>query len=284
MTKEATDITEELLKNENTKVVYNGDNTHRFIENKDEGIHVHQIKLDGDWREATGVSSVKSRLGAPLAWWASGEALKHLGWIHPGNKEKGFVKKEDRLNGMQKFLRMINRFTPADLLTLFDEAYRAHSRVKDARAEEGTDTHALLENYIKRCIKENDGYPMYQLKDPFIKKFNDLTKELNPRFIGSEVLCHDKDLFVAGITDVVVETNKGLGVWDLKTRKKIYDVDLIQMCAYSGLLGGGFTHVLGVAIPPEGEGSIRPFFSPDLGWQAFVQLLGVHRFLQSIES
>lgn len=257
---------------------------YRFLDEKK--MHLHQIFVDGEWKNLTGVSSVKELIKPVLSWWAAGKALEKLGWVHPGNEKKGFVDRTVRISSLTKFLEETENWSMEQLLERYDEAYKAHAVETDRRAEEGTDTHAVVEEYVKRCIAENKG-KLLPSENETIRKFLNLVEAYDPVFLASEEHCWDRELWLGGIADLVVQTKQGLGVWDVKTRKVIYPEDFIQMGAYALMLEkkyGMATHLLGVALPNKGEtGEVKIFLDPTQAIESFKGLLKVYRLLEALK-
>lgn len=202
----------------------------------DEGkSHVHTL----DGKPLIGTSSAASVLAKPLTWWASGLAVGKFGWIHKGDKKKGWVKKEVRLEAAKNRRDVILKMTDEEYLKLLDEAYAAHSEKLATSATEGTDLHAMVESYIKVCLEKNAGVPMipgmvtkewkYYKILPFINWAGSKVK----RFLWSEMHCYSERLWIGGITDFGFEDLEGkIGVGDIKSSKEAYLSQFWQCAGY----------------------------------------------------
>lgn len=205
--------------------------------------HCHQLLVNGNWKNLTGVSeSIKfiSNFGV-AAYYGSRRALMAL----------GYDPKEDKKN-VEGFRDFIVGITDDDdkLSEVLYKAYTAHATYAKERADKGTNSHDILSKYIQKCIDENDGLPM-DTEEPVVKKFLEMTAKWKPKFIATEKHGFNEDLFIGGICDLIVETNEGMGVWDFKDRAYATEKDLIQTGGYAHLFPLEFTH--GMVIPLEGK-------------------------------
>ena len=235
--------------------------------------HIHQLLVDGGWKNLYGVSSVVKDMVnySVAAYYGSRRALMALGYDP-----------KDKPNNLAVFQRKILNLLGSRKKTqkkLLREVYTAHAKYSKARAELGTDKHKVVDVWIKKCIAENGGMPI-ESEDPVIKKFRELTDKYNPKFVASEKHGFNKDLWIGGICDVIVDTNIGLGIWDNKNRTPIYDKDLIQMGGYTHLFPMDFTHVLG--IPLEGK-EAREYHSVETLKKVFSAQLEVYKFTNALK-
>ena len=120
-----------------------------------------------------------------------------------------------------------------DLPLLLEEAKSAHTRRKEAAGTKGTDTHALVENYILDCINHFDGKPG-QWPDRSIESFVEWSIANVDRFIAAEQRLYSENHKFAGTCDFVAIIDGKLTIGDLKTFPKMWSADaFIQMGAYS---------------------------------------------------
>ena len=183
-----------------------------------------------------GTSSMASVLAKPLTWWASGLAVSELGWTHKGTKEKGFVKKEKRIIEASKRRKEISSFTDEEYLKLLDDAYAAHSKKLTSSAKDGTDMHALMEDYVKHCIDKNNGVPdeKYKTDNEQVKILVKWSLEKVKRFLWSEGHCYSKELWLGGISDVGFEDKQGnYAILDFKSSKDVYTSQFWQCIGYA---------------------------------------------------
>lgn len=215
----------------------------------DEENHIHEL----DGKPLIGTSSMSSVLYKPLTWWASGLAVGKLGWVHKGDKTKGFLKKEERINAVREKLDEIKLMNAAQFLDLLDEAYAAHSKKLDRSAQEGTDMHAVMEAYIKHCIKNNDSQPDKDYQSEYVNISEENKNKLKilidwsvstvKRFLWSEAHCYSRKYWLGGITDCGYEDINGkYAVLDFKSSKDVYISQFWQCVGYALQLeeNGGF--------------------------------------------
>lgn len=244
---------------------------YRFVETN--GDHLHQRLVNGEWKNLTGVSSVTKNITNfnIAAYYGSRRALMDLGYDPKDarNDVRGFK------NVMSELLNC----TDEEICEALYDAYKGHATYSRQRAEKGTGSHEVLDIWVKKCIEENNGYPI-DSDVPVIKKVIEMTKHLEPQFIASEKHGYNDELWLGGICDLVVNTNIGLGIWDWKDRPMIYGKDLLQMGGYTHLFPVDFTHVLG--IPLEGK---EPRLFMDIPWlkDKYLHQLEVYRAMQVLE-
>ena len=242
------------------------DINYRFIDEK--GEHRHEILDNGEWKPLIGVSLVVKDMVnySVAAYYGSRRALMALGYDPK-------LAKEAVGEAKQRLLELSTKEDTELAIELYS-AYTAHAKYSKERAKLGTDKHEIVDKWIKECIEKNDGKPM-DSEDPVIKKFRELTDKYEPKFVASEKHGYNKDLWIGGICDVIVDTNIGLGIWDNKNRPAIYDKDLLQMGGYTHLFPMDFTHVMG--IPLEGNG-VREYHSVETLKKVFSAQLEVYKF------
>jgi hypothetical protein len=208
----------------------------------DEENHIHLL----DGQPLYGTSSMASVLAkGGLTYWASGLAVSKFGWIHPGDKKKGWTPKSKRLESAFKRWEEICSMDGDEYLSLLDSAYKAHSvKLKDS-ASEGTDMHAVMEAYVTDCIKNHEGKPF--VPDMPNDKLQILVKwslKNVKKFLASEVHCFSKDLWLGGIVDCIYEDMEGkIVVLDFKSSKEVYISQFWQCIGYAMQLeeNGGLT-------------------------------------------
>lgn len=216
-------------------------NEYRFNEEK----HIHEI-LDGDvYRPLIGTSAMASVLNKPLTYWASGLAVTCFGWINKGNAKTGWIPKVKRLTNAIEYRLKISKLSDDEYLSLCDEAYAKHAEKLKSSAVVGTDMHSIMEEYVKDCIDNNNGVPLYVHKqNEKLDIFAKWAIKNVRRFITSEVNCYSRKLWIGGITDVVYEDMDGkYVVLDFKSSKDVYLSQFWQCIAYAIELeeNGAFT-------------------------------------------
>lgn len=198
--------------------------------------HIHLY----DGKPMFGTSTVMGVIAKVLTWWAAGLSVQSLGIpdykILTKLKNKKATKEEiaELKKGLRSFLRKHKAKLTVDYyLELLDKAYRAHSVKLDESAEEGTELHARLEKYVKRCISI-DGAVHAPAPDEFgIEPFY-LWAMLNvKRFLWSELHTFSIKHWLGGITDCGVELKNGeIAIIDYKSAKEAYDTHFWQCAGY----------------------------------------------------
>lgn len=194
--------------------------------------HIHTL----DGAPLIGTSSMASVLAKPLTWWASGLAVEKFGWINKGNAKKGFEKKEKRLKIASKKRKEIEKLSDEEYLTLLDDAYSAHSKKLDTTAKAGTDMHEVMEDYVKKCIEENDGKPLAHNpnEDKKLSILIEWSLKNVKRFLWSEAHCYSKELWLGGISDCGYEDTEGkYAILDFKSSKDVYLSQFWQCVGYA---------------------------------------------------
>lgn len=123
-----------------------------------------------------------------------------------------------------------------------EEAKTAHARKRDGAATKGTDTHALVEEYINQCLHGDgesggNGFPFvagYYPKYKEIEPFANWALENVDYFIAAEQRLYSEKHGYAGTCDFIAMIDGKLTIGDLKTFPKMWSADaFIQMGAYS---------------------------------------------------
>lgn len=235
----------------------------------------HVYKLDG--KRMTGVTTILGVINKPaLVGWAANMAVDYI----KENCEYIGNTFEDR-DGDYYLV------SPTEL----QEARKAHTRKKDARAVEGSDVHAEIETYIKACIEE-DGHAvtlldheMAQPADSFAR-FVRWAVDNKVQFLESEKVMYHPEWFVGGTADFVCLIDGKKYVGDIKTQKKIWDrVPFFQMAAYRGMLEQmgetDFHGSLIVHLPMEGELETHYSFDYESDLDGFLSALKLYRLLNN---
>jgi hypothetical protein len=266
----------------------------------DEAKHIHLFKD----KPLCGTSTVMGVVAKPLTWWASGLAVAKLGWINSKIRVNGkytTIDLKTRLEAVLPQLEAIKGMSGEEFLALLDDAYKAHSVKLADTAEAGTDMHAVLENYVKTCIKENKGEPMYahEVNDKLDIFVLWATKNVK-KFLYSEMYCYSEKLWVGGISDLAVELNDGkVGIMDFKSSKDAYPTQFFQCAGYALQIAenGGFDKdgnkiftlekpIGFYAVVPFGAEKVEPVFDFDVKGceEGFISALTLYKQLQRYEN
>lgn len=264
-------------------------NRYQFKDEKKE--HLHLL----DERPLKGTTTVLQVISKELTWWASGMACALFGWINPKKNPLTECKRV-----AQEMFEKIKKMSFQEFWELLQTAYKAHNQKKEDRAQEGTDLHAMAEEWISWCIKEHNGFPTYPLlPDPKLEPFIKWCLPNVHRFIFSEVHCYSERLWVGGKTDlgfIHVEGWHVLG--DIKSRDKDYLSDHLQIGGYDIQLteNGGFDKDGNLTWKAEkpfdkhcvftlGEKFKEPVFSKsvELNKKGFEHAVGLYDIKQAFE-
>lgn len=184
----------------------------------------HYYELDG--KKLTGVTTVIDGTSSKqnLIQWAANMAVDYV-------KEKGHLVE----NPIEDNGELINGAFYKIYAGHLEEARTAYARKRDKAATKGTDTHALVEEYILECLSPGrDGVPMTGHKDPAIRPFVDWAVSNVDRFLAAEQRLYSETHAFAGTCDFVALIDGKLTIGDLKTFPKMWSADaFIQMGAYS---------------------------------------------------
>lgn len=105
---------------------------------------------------------------------------------------------------------------------------------RDDAGTKGTDVHALVEDYVNDCMENNKGKATLRVTDDVnpIGRFVEWAIASDVTFLASEKNVYSKDLWVGGICDLILEINGKRFIGDVKTSKRIYWSQFLQMGAY----------------------------------------------------
>lgn len=202
-------------------------NIYKYIDEGGKHLHTH------DGQALIGTSTVgKETLAKPLTWWASGLACQKLGWTNAK-----LATQEEREEKVVSYLEKIKQMQPGAYLELLDDAYRAHADTLNDAASDGTDLHALLEEYVNECLYK-DGVPhvyepiFYDMGSK-VKSFSEWAVQNVERFTFSEAHCFSTRLWLGGIVDCMAIMKDGKkAVIDFKSAKDAYFDHYMQIALY----------------------------------------------------
>lgn len=106
---------------------------------------------------------------------------------------------------------------------------------RDDAGTKGTDVHSLVEEYVGMCIETNEGLAIRTLETNYWSPIDRLThwaSDNSVTFRASEKNVHSQELWIGGICDLVLEIDGKRYVGDVKTSKRIYWSQFLQMGAY----------------------------------------------------
>lgn len=274
------------------------ENKYRFLE-KD---HLHQLWSDRkeEYENLTGTTTILEVLGKPLAYWASGLAVKEFSGIDDcriltkiKNKKATTEEVKDINTKVGVWLETHKDISVEDYIKICQKAYSAHAETLKDTAEEGTDLHTELEKIVKIFMAGGAIPAIVPAEKKQLLDFMLWAKENVKRFIGSEVHCYDEIMFVGGICDVVAEMKDGsYAIIDFKRAKDAYFSHFCQCAGYDLQLqkNGGLDkdgNTIMALEKPISRYIIIPFGKPEFGpvennnikglQKAFVSLVNIYR-------
>lgn len=182
----------------------------------------HVYKYDG--KKMTGCTTILGVLAKPqLIPWAARMATEYLTTV--GTPVRGID--GETIVGYEVSKEML------------EEAQVAHAKKRDDGATKGTDTHAQVEDFVKECIADNNGYPIVErtlTASAILTQFIHWAHDNEIRFIASEAQFYSKSLWVAGTADLIFEKDGKRYLGDIKTYKKIWDRTPFYQCAGYALM------------------------------------------------
>lgn len=177
----------------------------------------HKYTLNG--KPMTGCTTILNVIAKPaLIQWAANEAIEY---IKKSLSETDF---RTRIGDL--------RISVSNLEGILEEARTAHARKRDKAADDGTNLHAEVEAWIKRCIRDHSGLPVDAPET--LKPLADWALSKGVRFLDSETRFYSESLWVAGTADLLFEMEGKRYIGDIKVKKKIWSREpFFQMAGYA---------------------------------------------------
>ena len=205
-----------------------------FTFNKEE----HYYELDG--KRMYGITSILGVIAKPaLIPWAAGEVVKYI------EKNSITLKKflsELETNPKIEITNLKEKIDEDILLVnseILAEAKVAHRKKKESAGEKGTDTHSLIEDYIKLMITDQDGVAKSITNghdNPMVEHFIQWAVKNKVKFLVSEKQLYSELAWTAGTCDMTFEQDGKKYVGDIKTSSAIYPEHFYQTAAYRMML------------------------------------------------
>lgn len=242
--------------------------------------HHHYYADEKGEKEYTGTTSVLGVIAKPsLIPWAARMACEHV-WENRGRLT------EDQGDGAFTY----NCLEDEKLKVVLEEARIAHTKKKEAAGEHGTDTHALVEEYVNYCLKSFDGQPVNDYAfdgDDAILKFKAWAVENVDHFLFSERRMANKDLWLAGTADFAYISKDGKRMMaDFKTSSGIYGLEYWMQTAAYRLLAEGegdapYDGQTIVRLGKDGSFEVQHRYAYDVDRSAFLAALTIYRAQQT---
>lgn len=201
---------------------------YKFLDENKEHLHTFA------GRPLLGTTTVVGVLSKNLTWWASElsaveclESGEHI----PTIREEYLKAKEKGKIGIDELQKKY---------PIFKQARFAHFNDKNAKAEKGTDMHAMFEEYVKHCMYNNNRKPVSIYKtlevesdNNKLQKFIKWSVENVDEFLFSENNVFSTELWVGGQFDVIFKMKNGkICLGDFKSSPVAYQNQFIQIAGY----------------------------------------------------
>lgn len=224
----------------------------------DDKKHIHTL---GD-KPLHGVTTVLSVIAKPaLIQWAANQAIEYV----QNNFESTIYNQPEKWD---EFLR---------------EARFAHRKKKDKAGDWGTIVHRAIEEWIKNKVEPKLEESQQKAFDNFKKWADDNKVE----FLESEKHVWSRELWIGGITDLVISMDGKKYVADIKTSSGIYNEAFFQMAAYDLCLKemGGYEDVEGyivINLKKDGTMDLKRADNMEINRQAFLSALTLYKIINSL--
>lgn len=248
--------------------------------------HIHTLDL----KPLIGASTAKGIVGgkdALMQWYADMAAVAGLAFPAQDIKAEYEVAQaiSDKI-AKQKAKQELDKKYPN-----FAEARRAAVTHRDEKAEEGTERHGTLEDYIKLCLA-NGGKPVGVSANDYPKEICDFINWALDHvdvFYFTEAYGYNEPLWVGGIADLGMKLKDGRRVvGDHKSAKEAYPDMFLQTALYDLLLA--HSGILDKDGNKKGEWLLAdgyvifPFrsdpFTPEFRWNADEYRTGAKNVVQ----
>lgn len=234
---------------------------YRFSEKE----HLHQLLVNGEWKDLTGVTSILQVIAKPaLIQWSANQAVDYIRsiWLPDVGYGKNVIE------------------------ATLEEARKAHRKKKEEAGKKGTDVHAIIEQEIKEAIEKNEGLiSEFKFRDvsPQVKHFIDWAVKNKVKFLESEKHIWSREYFLGGILDGLIEIDGQIWLMDLKTSKSgLYAENFWQCAGYEILLNecSDYKKIKGyvlINLKNDGEFLEKRSISNEEHKKAFLACLEIYR-------
>jgi hypothetical protein len=242
-------------------------NEYRFNEAR----HLHQLLVEGEWKNLTGCTTILGVLAKPaLIQWSANMAAEYV-------KEHWYEREA---------------YTQKNIDEIIAEAKVAHRKKKEKAGDWGTAMHEWVERYIK-CQIANDGSTAGEPTEPMqaanSAHFIKWEQDNKVKFIDSERAIYSKSLFLGGIVDILCEIEGEMWICDVKTSSSIYPESMFQCAGYDIMLSamGLDKPVKGYIIlnlKKTGEFEEKRSISNEENKEAFMACLKLYRTMEKLKN
>lgn len=234
----------------------------------------HQYLIDG--KPATGVTTIIGVLAKPqLYGWYARMAAEYI---------DGFIRE------VAEDIDLKASIEDGHWARIIEEAKKAGNKKKESAGVHGTDTHALVEEYVNDCIKTRDGKPHAIFADaPPIAQFVMWACENVDHFLFAERQMYNKEMFIAGTADFAYIGKDGKKYMsDFKTSSAVWGADyFLQVSAYRMLAEAeGDTPYDGMTIVrlgKDGSFEVQTLYEYESFRDGFLACLTLYRLQASVK-
>lgn len=199
--------------------------------------HTHELdREDGQgYKPLYGTTTVINEVyPPPLSEYGARLALRDVGYRRERDVPDLEQRKAIAAKGQDE-VRLAADMNIDDYMAFLEGLHDAPNKNRDAKAKDGKDVHARIEEYITWCLRKNYGKPSTYFVETelgnAIKPFIDWSLANVDHFLWSEANCYSEKLWVGGISDFgFVHKNGKVLIGDAKP--SIYPKNYIQAAAY----------------------------------------------------
>lgn len=189
-------------------------NKYRYYNEK--GQHLHELNN----KPLIGTSHIGDILAKNLVWWSA--ELSAVECLEKGEKIPTIREEYERACASDNKKKAIDELQKK--YPIFKIARFAHFNKKNEKAEEGTNLHSILEDFVKTG-RIGDEKIM-----PFVEWFKKEVKSV----LWSEGHCYSERLWLGGISDLGIELHNGQrGILDYKSSPVAYYNQFLQAAGYA---------------------------------------------------
>lgn len=200
----------------------------------------HRYKLDGfRLKGCTGVIGMKDKVW--MGAWAAKETARFLGYYDKAVKNSKEQKEELKEN-LKVQLEKIKKLTPTKFYDLLHQSKNARNIKSEPALITGKLTHFLIQTSIEKNIRykieniihENEQI-QFEVRNCY-QAFLNWEKEHIIKYYATELIVGNRELFLAGMIDIVAEIDGVFMIGDFKTSKQISTDVFIQTAIYKYML------------------------------------------------
>lgn len=233
--------------------------------------HLHQLEVDGEWKNLTGCTTVLGVLAKPaLIPWAAKMTIE---WI-----------KENCPKDRDSQIWSVNE-------EQLEEAKKAHAKRKTDAGAYGTKTHETISNLIQQAINATEGLIMPLItNEKSIQNFVDWAIKNKVKFLETEKNIYSEFLFIGGIVDFVCEIDGKKWIGDIKTTGSgIYPEHFFQCAGYDLMMSEMNIHrdikgYLILNLKETGEMLEKRSVSNEENKQIFRNCLEIYRVQEKLKN